>query len=162
MGVGLLAAYVVKRIIAAIVTIILISTITFFLMYLVPGGPFLAEKSPSAQTMAALEEKYGLDKPLHIQYFNYMKNLIKGDLGLSMKLRGRSVNDIISTGFPVSARVGGVAVLVAVVLGVTMGSLAALYRGKWLDNLIMFIATLGIAVPGLWLPLLSCIILGWY
>ncbi|HHZ14173.1 MAG: ABC transporter permease [Caldicoprobacterales bacterium] len=143
-----MAAYVVKRIIAAIVTIILISTITFFLMYLVPGGPFLAEKSPSAQTMAALEKKYGLDKPLHIQYFNYMKNLIKGDLGLSMKLRGRSVNDIISTGFPVSARVGGVAVLVAVVLGVTMGSLAALYRGKWLDNLIMFIATLGIAVPG--------------
>lgn len=143
-----MAAYMVKRIIAAIVTIFLISTLTFFLMFLVPGGPFLAEKSPSAQTLAALEKKYGLDKPVHIQYLNYMKNLVKGDLGVSMKLRGRDVNGIIKAGFPVSAKLGAVAILIAVVFGITMGSIAALNRGKWFDNFIMFIATLGIAVPG--------------
>ena len=110
----------------------------------------------------AASRKYGLDKPLHIQYFNYMKNLLKGDLGLSMKLRGRTVNDIIGTGFPVSARVGGIAVLVAVVVGITMGSLAALNRGKWFDNLIMFMGTLGIAVPGFVVASTLMYYFGWY
>jgi oligopeptide transport system permease protein len=143
-----MTAYIVKRIAAAIVTILLVSTLTFFLMYLVPGGPFLAEKAPSAQTLAALEKKYGLDQPVHIQYLNYMKHLIRGDLGTSMKLRGRDVNDIIKAGFPVSARLGIIAICVAIVFGITMGSLAALNRGKGLDNFIIFIATLGIAIPG--------------
>ncbi len=141
-------AYFVKRIAAAIATLLLVSTITFFLMFLVPGGPFLAEKSPSPQTLAALEKKYGLDKPVSVQYLNYMKGLAKGDLGLSMKLRGRTVNDIIKEGFPVSAKMGGIAVLLAVTLGLIMGSIAALNRGKFLDNLIITIATFGIAVPG--------------
>lgn len=143
-----MTSYVVKRIAAAIVTIFLVSTLTFFLMFLIPGGPFLAEKAPSAQTLAALEKKYGLDQPVYIQYINYMKNLVKGDFGSSLKLRGREVNDIISTGFPISAKLGGLAVIVAVVVGVTLGSLAALNRGKWFDNLLVFLSTVGIAVPG--------------
>lgn len=143
-----MVAYLVKRISAALVTLFLVATLTFFLMFLVPGGPFLAEKAPSAQTLAALEKKYGLDKPVHIQYINYMKRLIQGDFGTSLKLRGREVNDIIATGFPVSARLGAIAVCVAVVVGIFMGSIAALNRGKWIDNFIMVIATLGIAVPG--------------
>lgn len=142
-----MASYIVKRMIAAVITVFLVATLTFFLMFLVPGGPFLAEKAPSPQTLEALEKKYGLDQPVHIQYVNYMKHLLKGDLGTSLKLRGREVNDIIKTGFPVSARLGAIAVLVAVVVGVTIGSIAALTRGKWIDNFIMFFATLGIAIP---------------
>lgn len=142
-----MASYIVKRMIAAVITVFLVATLTFFLMFLVPGGPFLAEKAPSPQTLEALEKKYGLDQPVHIQYVNYMKHLLKGDLGTSLKLRGREVNDIIKTSFPVSARLGAIAVLVAVVVGVTIGSIAALTRGKWFDNFIMFFATLGIAIP---------------
>lgn len=139
--------YVLKRIAMAILTIYLVSTITFFLMNLVPGGPFMAEKAVSKQAMAAMEEKYGLDKPLHIQYKNYMLNLVKGDLGVSVKQRGRTINQIITSKFPVSARLGGASILMAVCVGIPLGSIAAFNRGKWLDNLIIFIATCGIAVP---------------
>jgi oligopeptide transport system permease protein len=140
--------YIAKRVIMAVFTIWLVATITFFLMFLVPGGPFLAEKSPSPATLEALNRKYGLDQPVIVQYKNYMLNLLKGDFGESIKQRGRTVGKIISTGFKVSARVGGIAILVSVLIGVPLGSIAALNRGKWLDNLIMVGATFGIAVPG--------------
>lgn len=139
--------YIVKRIISAVITLFLVATMTFFLMNLVPGGPFLAEKAPSEQTLKALEKKYGLDQPVGVQYVNYMKRLVTGDLGPSLKLRGRNVSDIIKTGFPVSARIGAIAVLLAICIGIPLGSVAALNRGKLIDNIIMFIATLGIAVP---------------
>ncbi len=142
-----MGAYLLKRIASAIVTMFLVSTLTFFLMHLVPGGPFLAEKAPSEQTLRALERKYGLDKPLGVQYINYMKGVIRFDLGPSIKLRGRTVNDIIKTGFPVSARLGAIAVLVAAGVGIPLGSVAALKRGSWIDNVIMFFSTMGIAVP---------------
>jgi len=116
-------------------------------MFMVPGGPFLAEKSPSPATLEALNRKYGLDQPIIVQYKNYMLNLLKGELGESIKQRGRTVGDIISRGFKVSARVGGISILVSVLIGVPLGCIAALNRGKWLDNLIMVIATFGIAVP---------------
>jgi oligopeptide transport system permease protein len=140
--------YIAKRVLMAIVTIWLVATITFFLMFLVPGGPFLAEKSPSPATLEALNKKYGLDQPVIVQYKNYMLNLVKGEMGESIKQRGRTVSGIISDGFKVSARVGGLAILTAIVIGVPLGCIAALNRGKWLDNLIMVIATCGIAVPG--------------
>jgi oligopeptide transport system permease protein len=117
-------------------------------MYLVPGGPFLAEKAPSPQTMKALEEKYGLDQPVGVQYTNYMKRLLKGDLGTSLKMRGQEVNHIIKTRFPISAKLGLCAVILAVSVGLPIGSFAALKRGKFLDRLIMFFSTLGMAVPG--------------
>lgn len=143
-----MSAYIIKRIISAVVTLFLVATLTFFLMYLVPGGPFLSEKAPSEQTLKALEEKYGLDQPVGVQYLNYMKRLIRGDLGTSLKMRGQEVNDIIKTRFPVSAKLGLTAVILAICAGIPMGSVAALNRGKWFDRLIMFLSTLGIAVPG--------------
>lgn len=142
-----MARYLVKRVLLAIVTVWLVATLTFSLMFMVPGGPFLAEKAPSQATIEALNKKYGLDQPKIVQYKNYMVNLAKGDMGVSIKQRGRTVKDLIFTGFKVSARVGGMAVLVAVCIGVPLGCIAALNRGKWLDNLIVIIATCGVAVP---------------
>ncbi len=139
--------YILKRVGAAVVTIFIVATITFFLMNLVPGGPFVAEKSISKQAQAALNEKFGLDKPLIIQYKNYLVNAVHGDFGLSLKQRGRTVTGIISSKFPVSARLGGLSVLVAILVGIPLGCLAAINRGKWLDNFIIVIATCGIAVP---------------
>ncbi len=139
--------YILKRILLAIVTIWAVATLTFFLMNMVPGGPFLSEKAISPQATAALEAKYGLDKPLWQQYLTYMAGASHGDFGDSLKQRGRTVMDIISMKFPVSARVGGVSVLVALLFGVPLGCIAALKRGKFLDNLISVISTCGIAVP---------------
>ncbi len=139
--------YILKRVGAALVTIFIVATITFFLMNLVPGGPFVAEKSISKQAQAALNEKFGLDKPLIIQYKNYLVNAAHGDFGLSLKQRGRTVTGIISSKFPISARVGGLSVLVAILIGIPLGCTAAINRGKWLDNFIIVIATCGIAVP---------------
>lgn len=140
--------YVVKRVLLSIITLWIVSTLTFGLMFLVPGGPFLAEKAPSEATLKALNEKYGLDQPKIVQYKNYMVKLVQGDMGLSIKQRGRTVNQIITRGFKVSARVGGIAILLAVLVGVPLGSIAALNRGKWIDNVIIVISTCGIAVPG--------------
>jgi oligopeptide transport system permease protein len=139
--------YIAKRVVMSVVTLWMVATITFTLMFLVPGGPFLAEKAPSASTLKALNEKYGLDQPKIVQYKNYMLKLLELDLGVSLKQRGRTVNQIISNGFKVSARVGGLAILLAVCVGVPMGSFAALNRGKWTDNVIIVISTCGIAVP---------------
>lgn len=139
--------YVAKRIGLAIVTIWAVATITFFLMNLVPGGPFLSEKAISPQATAALEAKYGLDKPLFQQYLTYISDALHGDFGDSLKQRGRTVMDIILMKFPVSARVGGISVLVSLLLGVPLGCIAALKRGKFLDSLISVISTCGIAVP---------------
>ena len=139
--------YIIKRVIMAIVTIFAVATLTFFLMNMVPGGPFMAEKAVSPQAQAALEAKFGLDKPLGEQYVTYMKDLLHGDLGLSVKQRGRTVNQIIATKFPVSVRVGGVAILIAVLIGVPLGSIAAFKRGSIIDNIIIVFSTCGIAVP---------------
>lgn len=157
--------YVIKRVLLAVVTLWLVATITFTLMNLVPGGPFLSEKTPSEATLKALNEKYGLDKPLIVQYKNYMQKALRGDFGPSLKQRGRMVKQIISTGFKVSARVGGLSVLLAVLIGVPLGSIAALNRGKWIDNIIIVFTTSGIAVPSFVvstiLMLIFSVKLGW-
>lgn len=116
-------------------------------MYLVPGGPFLSEKSPSPAIVAAMNAKYGLDKPVIVQYKNYMVNLVQGDLGISIKKVGRSIWDIIAETFPVSAKVGGISIIIALLFGIPMGSIAAVNRGKWIDHILVFISTIGIAVP---------------
>lgn len=142
-----MAKYIAKRIGLAIVTIWAVATITFFLMNMVPGGPFLSEKAISPQATAALEAKYGLDKPLFQRYLTYIGDALHGDFGDSLKQRGRTVMDIIKMKFPVSARVGGLTVLVALTIGIPLGCIAALKRGKFLDSLISVVATCGIAVP---------------
>ncbi len=139
--------YIVKRIVIAIVTIFVVATLTFFLMNAVPGGPFQAEKSISAQARANLDAKYGLDKPIFQRYLTYMKDALHGDFSESLKQRGRSVISIITTKFPVSARVGGMAVLLSLIIGIPLGCIAALNRGKALDNVIIVLATCGIAIP---------------
>lgn len=139
--------YVIKRVLLAVVTIWAVATITFFLMNMVPGGPFLSEKVVSPQAQAALEEKYGLDKPLSKQYATYISDAVQGDFGDSLKQRGHSVSSIIFTKFPVSAKLGGMAVVIALVLGIPLGCMAALQRGKFWDSAISVISTGGIAVP---------------
>ena len=99
--------YILKRIALAFVTIWAVATITFFLMNLVPGGPFLSEKAISPAATKALEAKYGLDKPMAERYFTYISDAAHGDFGDSLKQRGRTVMDIIATKFPVSAKLGG-------------------------------------------------------
>lgn len=142
-----MSRYVLKRILLAIITVWVVATLTFFLMNMIPGGPFLSEKAISPQATAALEAKYGLDNPLWQQYLTYMNGLLHGDFGMSLKQRGRSVLDIITSKFPVSAKVGGIAVAFALVVGVTLGCVAALHQGKFWDRFISVFATLGIAVP---------------
>ena len=112
--------YVAKRLGIALFTIFVVATLTFFIMNLVPGGPFTSEKALSPEAQAALEEKYGLDKPLLTQYVRYMKNAVNGDFGESIKQRGRSVMSIITSKFPISARIGGMAVLVSLLIGIPL------------------------------------------
>ena len=130
-----------------ILSIFVVATLTFFLMNLVPGGPFVAEKSISKEAQAALEAKYGLDKPLFERYVTYMTDFVKGDMGVSLRQRGRTVSDIIFSKFPVSARLAGIAVLVSLIIGIPLGCLSAYNRGKFADNFIIVLATCGIAIP---------------
>ncbi|MCR5485950.1 MAG: ABC transporter permease [Lachnospiraceae bacterium] len=153
-----MAKYIVKRILMGILTAFVVATLTFFIMNLVPGGPFLAEKAVTPQAQAAMEAKYGLDKPLFQQYLTYMGGLLHGDLGVSLKKRGFTVADIIGNRFPVSARLGGIAVLVAVLIGVPLGSLSAFNRGKAADNIIIVFSTAGIAIPSF----LTCTLLMYF
>lgn len=139
--------YILKRIGLAIITIWAVATITFCLMNLVPGGPFLSEKAISPQAQAALEEKYGLDKPFLQRYATYLGDAVQGDFGDSLKQRGRTVTSIIVNKFPVSAKVGGISVIVSLLIGVPLGVVAAYRRGTKLDSVLSVLATLGIAVP---------------
>ncbi|MCR5546562.1 MAG: ABC transporter permease [Lachnospiraceae bacterium] len=142
-----MAKYIVKRILFGIATAFIVATLTFFIMNLVPGGPFLSEKAVTPAAQEALEAKYGLDKPLFQQYLTYMNDLLHGDLGDSLKKRGFTVNRIIETKFPVSAKLGGIAMLVAFFLGVPLGCIAAYKRSKLVDNIIIVFSTAGIAIP---------------
>jgi oligopeptide transport system permease protein len=142
-----LAKYIIKRVAMGLLSIFIVATLTFLLMNLVPGGPFVAEKNISAAAQAALEEKYGLDKPLFQRYINYMSSLLKGDMGVSLRQRGRNVSDIIFSKLPVSMRLAGVAVAVSLLVGIPLGCLSAYNRGKFLDNFIIVLATCGIAIP---------------
>ena len=143
-----MASYFFKRVLFAIFTIFMVATITFFLMNIIPGGPFNAEKNLPEATLQALNEKYGLDQPLIVQYGNYILKLAQGDLGLSLKQKGFTVNQIIFSKFPVSAKIGGISILIAVGIGIPLGSTAALHKGKKLDSFLVFLSTAGIAVPG--------------
>lgn len=142
------AKYFLKRFAMALLTIFLVACLTFLLMNAVPGSPWLSEKTPSAATLAALNAKYGLDKPVHVQLFMYLKNILHGDFGVSLKMqKNRAVLDIIVEMFPVSAKVGALALLWAIIVGVPLGCLAAFKRGKLTDSILRVICTLGISMP---------------
>ena len=139
--------FIFKRIFTGLITLFLVITITFFLLHKLPGDPFESEKAIPPQVKANLMVKYGMDKPIGIQYVNYLKNVAKGDLGISMKEKGRTVNSVIKTSFPVSADLGIRAVIFGLIFGIPLGIIAALNRGKKLDYSSMIIAVIGISVP---------------
>ena len=141
-----MAKYIIKRVILAILSILIVSAITFFVMELIPGGPFNKEKATSAQAQAVIEERYNLDKPVQVQYVLYMRNILHGDWGVSLKT-GRDIWNNITSKFAVSARLGGTAAILAIIAGLILGSLAALTRNRWPDRLIVFFTTLATAMP---------------
>ena len=157
--------YIVKRIFFSFVTIWAVITITFFVMHAVPGGPFTREKAISAEAQAALNAKYGLDKPLFEQYTTYLVDALHGNFGPSIKQRGRMVTDVIVDGMKTSARIGIIALIIATVAGVLLGALAALKRNSIPDKIIMVMTTAFVSMPsfimGSLLLILFCITLGW-
>lgn len=159
-----MAKYVGKRVLLAIVTLFIICGITFFAMNAIPGGPFDGEKAVSPEVKAAMEKRYNLDKPVTEQFVIYMTNMLQGDFGISLKT-GREIKTTIFESFKVSAKLGGMAILVALALGLVFGSIAALTRNKLPDRLIIFFSTLFTSLPNFVLAtllLLSfCVKLKW-
>lgn len=139
--------FILKRIALGLVTLWMVITITFFLLHMLPGDPFQDEKELPPQIKANLMQKYHLDKPLGVQYLYYLGNIVKGDLGESMRDRGRTVNDTIKEGFKSSADLGIRAIIFALIVGIPLGITAALKRGKYQDKIAMVIAIIGISVP---------------
>lgn len=145
-----MASYILKRVVGSILILLLIMVVTFFLMNAVPGSPFLTEKSTPEQ-IAMANAKYGLDKPLYVQLWNYIKNYLKGDLGVSLKMQeGTPVKDIIfhQGKFLLSIKLGLYSLLLAIIVGIPLGCLAAYFRGSWLDGCLRVITTVGVAIPG--------------
>ena len=141
--------YILKRLLLAALTVWIVITITFFVTRAVPGGPFLGEKALSEQATAALNAKYGLDKPVFEQYTTYLSDVVfRLDFGPSLKDRGRDVIDIIADGMKVSVKLGLIAAAIATVTGVVLGAVAALRRNKIIDKVIMVITTAFVSTPG--------------
>ena len=157
--------YVVKRVLLAILTLLIISAITFFAMNAIPGGPFDAEKAPSPEVKAVLEARYNLDKPVPEQYVIYLNNILHGDWGVSLKT-GRDISTTLTSRFGISATLGLEAAAVAIVLGLVLGSIAALNRNKWPDRVIIFFTTFFTGVPSFVLAtlllLIFCVELQWF
>ena len=159
-------AYILKRIALALLTVWVVITLTFFVMHAVPGGPFMSEKAVQPHVLEALNAKYGLDKPVIVQYGNYLKSIItEFDFGPSLKSRGREVLDIIGDGLGVSAKLGVAAAAIAFVGGIVLGSVTALRRNKLIDRIIMVFTTAFVSMPsfvmGSFLLLIFAVTLGW-
>lgn len=143
-----MAKYTIKRLGMAFITLLFVACLTFLLMNSIPGSPWLSDKNPPQATIDALNEKYGLDKPVAVQLGKYLKNLAQGDMGVSLKMqKNRPVIEIIKDMFPVSAKIGFFAILWAIVVGVPLGCIAAYNRGKWVDSFLRIICTIGISMP---------------
>ncbi len=144
-----MAKYILKRVLMAVVTLFIVICLTFFLMNAIPGNPWLSEKTPSEATIAALNEKYGLDKPVTVQLGLYLKDIAHGNFRNSIKMqKDRPVLDIITSMFPISAKIGMIAIAWAILIGVPLGCLAAFKRGTWVDSLLRVVCTIGISMPG--------------
>jgi len=141
-----MAKFVLKRLLGSAVMLFLLITISFFMIKLIPGSPFTSEKM-QAGSKQAIYAYYGLDKPVYEQYFLYLKNLLRGDLGVSYKIRSVTVNEVIAKSFPYSLDLGLKAIIVAIVGGLALGIISAYKRGKAIDAFTMILATIGVAVP---------------
>ena len=158
--------FIARRILETIPVLFIIISATFFMVRFVPGGPFTAERAVTPEILRNLEKHYGLDKPLYQQYLSYLGSLLHGDLGPSFKYSNRTVNEIIADKLPVSLQLGGISLLIALSLGLTLGVLAAVKRNTWIDYLCSSVAMLGICVPtfvfGPILVLIFAIYFGWF
>jgi len=152
--------FILNRIVVSFITIFIIVTITFGLMHAIPGGPFTREKVLPPEVMKNIEERYHLNDPLWKQYTDYLVNLAHGDMGPSFKYPAMSVNEMISTSFPVSAQLGLISLAIMLIVGIPAGIIAALRQNKWQDHLAMFLSTLGIAIPNFVLATLLIYIVG--
>jgi oligopeptide transport system permease protein len=142
-----LLRYALLRLLGAIPTLLLVIVLAFLMVHAAPGGPFDDERALPPETRAALEAAYKLDEPLHRQFVSYLTRLLQGDMGPSYRYRDHTVSELIGNAFPVSLRLGAMAMLLAVVAGVAAGALAALRRNTLLDRAIMGLAMTGISIP---------------
>lgn len=158
--------FILKRVIEAIPTMLILITVSFFLMRFAPGSPFSSERTLPPQVMENINAKYGLDKPVMEQYTTYLTNVIQGDFGPSFKYKDFTVNELVIAALPVSATIGSVAFVFAVFFGVSIGTIAALRQNTWLDYTVMSTAMLGIVMPSFVLApvliYLFSINLGWF
>ena len=139
--------YLIKKAAILLVSLFLVTTLTFFMMHAIPGDPFVQDKALPEEVLKALHQHYGLDQPLFVQFGKYLNGILHFELGPSFKYEGRTVNQIISDGFPVSFYLGMEALIIAICGGITLGSIAALKHMRWQDHVAMVIAVLGISVP---------------
>ena len=158
--------FIAKRFIETIPVLLIVATLTFFMMKRAPGGPFDTEKQTTPEIKAQLEAQYGLNKPVGQQYLDYLGNLVRGDLGPSFKYAGWSVTELLWAAFPVSLELGCYALAFALAVGLIAGIIASLRQNSAADHIPMFFATLGICLPtfvtGPLLILVFGIMLGWY
>jgi oligopeptide transport system permease protein len=155
-------AYVIKRLLGAIPTLAIIIVLSFLLTRLAPGGPFDEEQALPPEIKANLERAYGLDQPVPVQLGRYVSGLLRGDFGPSFKFKDFSVTELIATGLPVSLKLGLAAMLLAVLVGVPLGTLAAVRHNRAADHLVTGFAVLGIAVPVFVIAPLAALIFGIY
>lgn len=155
-----MSKYILKRLFMSLITIWLIITLVFFLMRLMPGSPFTSERNVPPQVLANMKAQFGMDKPILEQYIMYMRGLLTGNLGPMLRKPGYQVSDYIGYLFPASAKLGAVAVVTAVVIGMLLGVMAAFNQGKIIDRIVMIIATVGISVPGFVLASLLLLFIG--
>jgi ABC-type dipeptide/oligopeptide/nickel transport system permease component len=148
-------AYILKRLLQGIITVWFIATATFAAMHAVPGDPLTSERATTPEIRKNLEERYGLNRPVFDQYLIYMRNLLRGDFGISFTQQNRHVNDIIRQHFPVSATLGILSIVFAAFGGILWGALTAIYRNRLPDLVIMFLVILGISVPSFVVAALS-------
>lgn len=140
-------SYILRRVLAAIPTMLVVITVCYLLLHATPGGPFDTERKVSAAVLANLQAKYHLDLPLWQQYLLYLKSLLQGDLGASFRYADWSVNDLVANALPVSLVIGGSAIVLSLIIGVALGILAALRQNSAVDYLVMLIGSIGSAVP---------------
>ena len=156
--------YILKRIGYMIITLFLVLTVNFLLLQLIPGSPFDGEKVTEAQKII-LEQKYGLDDPIPVQYVRYMKGVVQGDFGISFKLQNQEVSDLVLTRIPYTIKPGALALLIGVVVGILFGAIAAMKRNSWADHTITIISVIGVSIPSFvlaaFLQYFICSKLGW-
>jgi oligopeptide transport system permease protein len=150
--------FVIRRVAWLILVLLVVSFITFSLMHLVPGGPWDREKQLAPQVVAALNAKYGLDKPFFVQYGNFLAGLLHGDLGISYSYQNRNVTQILMQGFPKTAVLGTTAFLLALIVGVSLGMAAALRQNTWVDYVCVMFSTIFASIPGFVLGIILIII----